>query len=108
MKRLMITIAFAIASTAAFGLENQDYNFNVVVQTGQTVDGYQLATFTPPAINNLNSIIFGGYAKVPTLPNIIFFAGLFSPQTHIKAIPPLQITPVSVRMPSMMKIRLPS
>lgn len=83
MKRLMITIAFAIASTAAFGLENQDYNFNVVVQTGQTVAGYQLATFTPPAINNLNSIIFGGYAKVPTLPNVTFFAGLFSPQTHI-------------------------
>jgi hypothetical protein len=83
MKRLMITIAFAIASTSAFGLENQDYNFNVVVQTGQTVDGYPLATFTPPAINNLDSIIFGAYATIPIAPNVTYFAGLFSPQTHI-------------------------
>lgn len=83
MKRLMITIAFAIASTAAFGLENQDYNFNVVVQTGQTVDGYPLTTFTPPAINNLDSIIFDAYATIPINPNITYFAGLFSPQTHI-------------------------
>ena len=83
MKHLMITIAFAIASTSAFGLENQDYTFNVVVQTGQTVDGYPLASFTPPAINNLNSIIFGGYATVPIFPTVTYFAGLFSPQTHI-------------------------
>jgi hypothetical protein len=83
MKHLMITIAFAIASTSAFGLENQDYTFNVVVQTGQTVDGYPLASFTPPAINNLNSIIFGAYATIPIAPNAIYFAGLFSPQMHI-------------------------
>ena len=29
MKRLMIAIAFAVASTTAFGIENQDYNVNV-------------------------------------------------------------------------------
>jgi hypothetical protein len=40
-------------------------------------------SFTPPAINNLNSIIFGGYATVPIFPTVTYFAGLFSPQTHI-------------------------
>ena len=107
MKRLMIAIAFAVASTTAFGIENQDYNFNVVVQTGQTVDGYPLAAFTPPAINNLDSIIFGGYATIPIAPNVTYFAGCFRPKRTSQAIPPLQIIPVSLRMPSMTKIRLP-
>lgn len=83
MKRLTITIAFAIASTAAFGFENPDYHFKVVVQSGQTIDGYQLAAFTPPAINNLDRIIFGGTAVVPNFRNVTFFAGLFSPQKRL-------------------------
>ncbi len=85
MKRLTIAIACALASTAAFGFENPDYHFKVVVQSGQTVDGYQLAAFTPPAINNLDRVIFGATAALPNLPNNTFFAGLFSPQKRISA-----------------------
>jgi len=83
MRRLMIATVFAVASTSAFGFQNQDYNFDVVVQTGQTIDGYELAGLTPPAINNLNSVIFGGTAKNPVFPTVTYFAGLFSPETHL-------------------------
>jgi hypothetical protein len=83
MKHLMIATAFAVASTAAFGSENKDYTFDFVVASGQTIDGYQLTTFTPPAINNINSIIFGANSTISIEPSVSFFAGLFSPQTHI-------------------------
>jgi hypothetical protein len=82
MKRLFITVALAIASTSAFGYENQDYTFKVLVQTGQTISGYQLAQLTDPAINNLNNVIFTAYAKAP-IGSSTFFAGLFSPEAQI-------------------------
>ncbi len=82
MKRLLITVAFAIASTSAFGFENQDYTFKVLVQTGQTISGYPLAQLTDPAINNLNNVIFTAYAKAP-IGSSTYFAGLFSPEARI-------------------------
>src|SRR5262249_42409452 len=64
--------------TSAFAHENPDYAFKTVAATGQTIGGYQIASFGDPALNNAGDIIFNGYAKVP-IGNSTFFAGLFSP-----------------------------
>jgi hypothetical protein len=82
MRVSVLAIALALASTSAFGFENQDYTFKVLVQTGQTISGYQLAQLTDPAINNLNNVIFTAYAKAP-IGSSTFFAGLFSPEAQI-------------------------
>jgi hypothetical protein len=78
MRLSVLAIALALASTSAFGFENQDYTFKVLVQTGQAISGYQLTQLTDPAINNLNNVIFTAYAKAP-IGSSTFFAGLFSP-----------------------------
>jgi hypothetical protein len=82
MRGFMLAIALAIASTSAFGYENQDYTFKGLVQTGQAISGYQLAQLTDPAINDLNNVIFTAYAKAP-IGSSTFFAGLFSPEAQI-------------------------
>jgi hypothetical protein len=82
MRGFMLAIALVIASTSAFGYENQDYTFKVLVQTGQAISGYQLAQLTDPAINDLNNVIFTAYAKAP-IGSSTFFAGLFSPEAQI-------------------------
>ncbi len=79
MKRSLIAFAFAIASTSAFGFQNQDYQFKVVVKTGQTIGGYTLSSLASPAINNLGNMIFSAYVHAP-FGSSTYFAGLFSPE----------------------------
>ncbi len=78
MKSRLVALALAIASTSAFGHENQDYAFKTVAATGQTIGGYQLTAFGDPALNNANDIVFNGYVKAP-IGSSTYFAGLFSP-----------------------------
>ena len=53
----------------------------MLVQTGQTISGYQIARLTDPAINNLNNVIFT--ADINVLGSPTFFGGLFSPEARI-------------------------
>ena len=79
MRSSLLALALAIASTSAFGFQNQDYQFTTLAETSQPLGGYQMSAFADPAINNLGNVIFDGYVKAP-IGSSTFLAGLFSPQ----------------------------
>ncbi len=79
MKALLTTFAFALVSVCAWGGKSTDYQFKVVVQSGQTIGDYQMSGFGDPAINDVGDILFDGYVKAP-IGSSTFFAGLFSPE----------------------------
>ncbi len=79
MKSALIAVAITLASISAWGSQNPNYQFTFVTQTGQTIEGHQLAALGSPALNNAGDVIFTGYEKAP-IGSSTFLAGLFSPQ----------------------------
>ena len=79
MKSALTAVAIMLASVSAWGSQNPNYQFTFVTQTGQTIEGHQIAALGSPALNNAGDVIFTGYEKAP-IGSSTFLAGLFSPQ----------------------------